>query len=174
MSRPLRIEYAEALYHLTGRGNARAPIFFHGNDRLLFLSLVGDIAHRHQWLCHAYCLMDNHYHLLIETRQPNLSKGMRQLGGIYTQKFNKEHGRAGHLFQGRYKAIIVERESYLLELCRYIVLNPVRAKMVEHPEEYQWSSYNATAGRCEQPPYLHSDWILAQFGEDISQARQRF
>ena len=174
MARPLRIEYAGAIYHLTSRGNARAPIFLSDDDRRLFLSLFSEIVVRNQWVCYGYCLMDNHYHLLIETTKPNLSVGMRQLGGIYTQKFNRQHGRVGHLFQGRYKAIIVERESYLLELCRYIVLNPVRAKIVDHPGKYRWSSYNATAGSSDQPPYLHIDWILAQFGGTIMQSRHQY
>ena len=140
MVRPLRIEYPGAVYHLTSRGNARDPIFLDDADRYLFLDLLGDLVDRYNWLCHGYCLMDNHYHLLVETIDANLSTGMRQLNGIYTQKFNRQHDRVGHLFQGRYKAIVVEKESYLLELCRYIVLNPVRAKIVNNPGKYRWSS----------------------------------
>src|SRR5258706_8306926 len=154
MSRPLRLEFPGAIYHVTSRGNARAPIFADDGDRELFLETLAHVVERFHWLCHAYCLMDNHYHLLIETPDPNLSKGMRQLNGLYTQRFDRRHGRVGHVFQGRFKAILVERDSYLLELCRYVVLNPVRAKMVKQPKQYQWSSYRATAGIDAAPPFL--------------------
>ena len=135
MARPLRIEYAGALYHLTSRGNARRPIFKDDKDRESFLNTLKRVNDRYHWLCHAYCLMNNHYHLVVETPEGNLSQGMRQLNGVYTQSYNRRHGRVGHLFQGRYKAIVVQRESYLLEVCRYVVLNPVRAKAVVRPEE---------------------------------------
>lgn len=174
MARPLRIEYPGAIYHLTARGNARKPIYLYDSDKYLFLTILGGIVDRYHWLCHGYCLMDNHYHLLIETINANLSMGMRQLGGIYTQKFNRKHDRVGHLFQGRYKAIVVERESYLLELCRYIVLNPVRAKTVNHPGKYRWSSYNATIGTISKPALLHIDWVLSQFSESRDEAQQQF
>src|SRR4030042_5793823 len=127
MARPLRIEFPGAVYHVTSRGNARQTIFIDDEDRGGFLDLLSIVVERFNWICHAYCLMGNHYHLLIETPDGNLSKGMRELNGIYTQHFNRRHGRVGHVFQGRFKAILVEKDSYLLELCRYIVLNPVRA-----------------------------------------------
>ena len=109
--------------------------------------------------------MDNHFHLLIETPDANLQVGMRQLNGVYTQQFNRAHRRVGHLFQGRYKAILVDKDSYLLELCRYIVLNPIRANMVAQPEQYAWSSYGATAGNQAAPSCLSTDWILSQFSK---------
>src|SRR5207247_381934 len=146
MARPLRLSYPGALYHVTARGNARQAIYTDDADRQMFLLVLEDVETRYHWLCHAYCLMDNHYHLLLETPQGNLSAGMRQVNGVYTQRFNRRHGRVGHIFQGRFKAILVERESYLLELCRYLVLNPVRAGIVRQPERYRWSSYRATAG----------------------------
>ena len=146
MARPLRIEFSGAIYHVTSRGNARCAIYEDDEDRRAFLSALDRVMVRFHWICHAYCLMDNHYHLLIETPEGNLSQGMRQLNGVYTQGFNRRHNRVGHLFQGRFKAIVVDRDSYLLELCRYIVLNPVRAGEVSRPEEYRWSSYRATAG----------------------------
>jgi len=118
--------------------------------------------------------MSNHYHLLIETLDGNLSTGMGQLNGVYTQKFNKRHGRVGHIFQGRFKAILVQKESYLLELCRYVVLNPVRAKLVSYPEEWKWSSYLATIGIVKKPKFLSSDWILTQFGHDLVSARRGY
>jgi REP element-mobilizing transposase RayT len=125
MARPLRIEFAGALYHITARGNARQDIYLTDDDRELFLEMLQRVNDRHQWQCHAYCLMSNHYHLLIETQTPSLSKGMKMLNGTYTQSFNRTHNRVGHVFQGRFKGILVEKDSYLLELARYIVLNPV-------------------------------------------------
>ena len=124
MSRPLRLEFAGALYHVTSRGNRREAIYDDEEDRQRFLDLLGDVCDRFRWKIFAYCLMDNHYHLFIETRKGNLSRGMRQLNGVYTQWFNRRHAKGGHVFQGRYKAILVQRESYFLELSRYVALNP--------------------------------------------------
>ncbi|HAU1322460.1 TPA: addiction module toxin RelE, partial [Legionella pneumophila] len=151
MVRPLRIEFAGGLYHITSRGNRKEAIYLSDEDRENFLSVLGDTCLKYQWLCHSYCLMTNHYHLLIETPLGNLSKGMRYLNGVYTQKFNKSHKRIGHVLQGRYKSILVEKDSYLLELSRYIVLNPVRVGMVEKADEWSWSSYLATSGRVPIP-----------------------
>jgi len=163
MARPLRIELPGAVYHITSRGNAKGEIFAEDQDREKFLDILGSVVKKHRWLCHAYCLMGNHYHLLIETPEGNLSRGMRQLNGIYTQAFNRSHKRPGHLFQGRYKAILVEKDSYLLALCRYIVLNPVAAHLVPAPNDWPWSSYLATAGLGAVPDLLATDWILSQF-----------
>lgn len=174
MTRPLRIEYAGALYHVTARGNARASIFKDDGDRKTFLATLGKVVARYNWLCHAYCLMGNHYHLLIETPESNLSRGMRQLNGIYTQAFNRRHRRVGHVLQGRFKAILVDKDSYLLELSRYIVLNPVRAKMVKQPNNYAWSSYRATAGLSSAPEFLTQDWLLGQFGWQRRNAEKRY
>ena len=131
MARPLRLEFPGAIYHVTARGNARNEIFIDDEDRRLFLDCLGEVVARFGWRCHAYCLMDNHYHLLIETPEGNLSRGMRQLNGVYTQRFNRRHGRVGHVFQGRFKAIVVDRDGYLLELCRYVVLNSMRAGVIK-------------------------------------------
>ena len=174
MARPLRLEYPGAIYHVTARGNAQGAVFIDDRDRETFLTCLSEVVVRLGWLCHAYCLMDNHYHLLIETPDGNLSQGMRQLNGVYTQRFNRRHQRVGHLFQGRYKAILVERDSYLLELCRYVVLNPVRAKMTKHIERYPWSSYPATLGMTASPGWLNTDWLLGQFGKRRSIARPRY
>lgn len=174
MARPLRIEYEGAVYHITSRGNARQDIFLDDEDRLSFLKILSDVVARYNWVCHAYCLMPNHYHLLVETPDANLSRGMRQLNGLYTQTFNRRHGRVGHLLQGRYKAILVEKESYLLELARYIVLNPVRTKLVRHPRAWRWSSYRATAGEERAPDFLTVDWILSQFHRDRDLARRKY
>lgn len=174
MARPLRIEYAGAVYHVTSRGNAQSFIFRDDRDRGNFLEILSSVIKRYKWLCHGYCLMDNHYHLLIETPEANLAKGMRQLNGIYTQAFNRIHKRVGHVFQGRYKAILVEKESYLLELCRYVVLNPVRAMIVRRPEDWKWSSYLSTAGIKGVPEYLTVDWILGQFGRNRREAQKGY
>ena len=174
MARQLRIEFPGAVYHITSRGNARGNIFEQIADKRLFISILTQVIERNNWLCHAYCLMDNHYHLLIETIDANLSVGMRQLNGVYTQSFNRIHKRVGHLFQGRYKSIHVEQETYLLELCRYIVLNPIRAGMVKSADQYTWSSYKATAGMVEQPPFLTAAWILRHFGKQRRMAQKKY
>lgn len=174
MARPLRLEFAGALYHITSRGNRRDDIYETDADRQAFISILGQVCENYNWVCHAYCLMSNHYHLLIETPDSNLSRGMRQLNGIYTQNFNRDHGRVGHVFQGRYKAILVEKESYLLELSRYIVLNPVRAGMVRSAKDWPWSSYRATVGQSSSPEFLHTDWLLAAFAKRKSTAIERY
>lgn len=174
MARPLRIEYPGGVYHITSRGNAQQPIFLSNTDKESFLNTLSFVTERFNWLCHAYCLMDNHYHLLIETPDGNLSKGMRQLNGVYTQRFNRNHRRVGHIFQGRYKAILVEKESYLLELCRYVVLNPVRAGMVDRPDKWLWSSYRATVGMKKASEFLTTGWILGQFAGNRRKAESRF
>jgi REP element-mobilizing transposase RayT len=174
MARPLRIEFSGGLYHVTARGNARGDIYANDIDRTIFLKLLAIACDRHDWYCHAYCLMSNHYHLLIDTATPSLSKGMKYINGSYTQCYNRAHKRVGHLFQGRYKAISVERESYLLELSRYIVLNPVRARMVRSAKDWRWSSYRATAGMTEKPTCLTTDWILGCFAMQKSKAQESY
>jgi putative transposase len=174
MARPLRIEYPGAIYHVTSRGNARNNIFSDDEDREIFLSILGAVVKRYNWLCHAYCLMDNHYHFIIETPDANLSLGMRQFNGIYTQKHNRRHNKPGHLFQGRFKAILVQKENYLLELCRYVVLNPIRAGAVEKPGAWRWSSYQATAGLRREPDYLSTDWILGLFSSKRAVAQKQY
>jgi len=163
MTRPLRIEFAGALYHVTSRGNAQENIYRNDEDRVIYLEVLREACDRFNWVIHAYCLMSNHYHLLVETPDGNLSKGMRHLNGVYTQRFNRRHSRVGHVFQGRYKAILVQKESYLLELARYIVLNPVRAEMVRSAKDWPWSSYRQTAGLTEVERWLTVDWILSAF-----------
>jgi putative transposase len=174
MARPLRLEFSGAVYHVTSRGNARQPIVDDDRDRSQWLTLLAHVVDRYGWLCHAYCLMDNHYHLLIETPQPNLSLGMRQLNGRYTQAYNRRHHRVGHLLQGRFTAILVEKEAHLLELCRYVVLNAVRAKLVPHPRHWAWSSYRATVGETPAPGWLTTDWILGQFGQRVGPAQEKY
>jgi len=163
MARPLRLQFPGALYHVTSRGNARRKIYLDDEDRHRFLDLLGKEVTQQGWRCYAYCLMDNHYHLLIETPEPTLVAGMRRLNGVYTQAFNRRHGRVGHLFQGRYKAIVVDKEAYLLELCRYVVLNPVRAKAITRPERWPWSSFRATLGESAGPSWLALEEVRALF-----------
>jgi len=165
MTRPLRLEFPNALYHITSRGDRRESIYDDDVDREVFLEILGNVVTDYNWLCHGYCLMDNHYHLIIETLDGNLSKGMRQLNGMFTQTTNRRHSRTGHLFQGRYKAILVDKDQYLLELARYVVLNPVRAKgMIRSIEDWPWSNYLAFIGRAEVKEWLTPDWVLSQLG----------
>lgn len=164
MARPLRIEFPGALYHVTSRGNAREAIFHDDPDRHAFLDVLADVIGACRWLCHAYCLMTNHYHVLVETPSANLSRGMQRLNGVYTQRFNRRHARVGHVLQGRFKAILVERESHMLELARYIVLNPVRAGMVSDAEDYPWSSLRAALGLAPVPAWLTLVGVRTSFG----------
>ena len=165
MARPLRLELAGGLYHVTSRGDRREDIYTDDEDREKWLEILGDVCSRFNWRCHAYCLMDNHYHIVIETAEANLSKGMRQLNGVYTQYFNNQHNRVGHVYQGRFKGILVERDSYLLELSRYVVLNPIRAHMIKNLNEWKWSSYQAMIGKVPARPWLETDWILGNFAK---------
>ncbi len=174
MARPLRLEFAGAFYHLTSRGDRREDIFLSDDDRRDWLEVLGIVCARFNWVVHAFCQMTNHYHLLLETVDGNLSRGMRQLNGVYTQRFNRRHGLVGHLFQGRYKAILVQKETYLLELARYVVLNPLRANMVKSLEEWRWSSYPCITGQQASPAWLDTDWLLGQFGPDRSKALQGY
>lgn len=163
MARPLRLEYEGALYHVTARGNARQSLYRDDTDRKRFLQLLGDEIAQQRWRCYAYCLMNNHYHLLLETPEGKLSPGMRRLNGSYTQGFNRRHRRVGHVLQGRFKSILVDKDSYLLELCRYIVLNPVRARLVTKAQDWPWSSFRATAGRASSPSWLDVPGVLRLF-----------
>jgi len=172
MARPLRIELAGGVYHVTARGDRREDIYIDEQDRHDWLALLSDVCKRFNWRCHAYCQMTNHYHLLLETADPNLAQGMRQLNGVYTQRVNRRHGWVGHLFQGRYKAILVEKDSYLLELARYVVLNPVRARMVNEAGEWPWSSYRDTISSHDHHrlEWLETDWLLGQFSSHRQKA----
>lgn len=174
MARPLRIELAGGLYHVTARGDRREDIYRDDEDRLKWLAILGEVCDRFNWRCHAYCQMSNHYHIVVETIEGNLSTGMRHLNGVYTQAFNRRHCLVGHLFQGRFKGILVEKDSYLLELARYVVLNPVRARMVSDVGDWPWSSYGAMVGQCVPPSWMETDWLLGQFGPTRPLARGRY
>ena len=165
MARPLRLEFEHALYHVTSRGDRREDIYLNDADRQAWLGVLAHVCKRFNWTVHAYCLMGNHYHLLVETPDANLSAGMRQLNGVYTQLANRAHGRVGHVFQGRFKAIVVDKDNYLVELARYVVLNPVRAGMVADAADWPWSSYQAmlTPAWLPRPEWLATDKLLAFF-----------
>ena len=171
MVRPLRIEYAGAVYHVTSRGDRREPIAKDDTDRALFLDVLGQALLRFDAQAWAYCLMGNHYHLVLHTREANLSRLMRQINGVYTQTFNRRHGLTGHLFQGRFKAILVDSDSYLLEVCRYVDLNPVRAHMVKRPGAYAWSSYRALVGMADMAPWLNPQPLYAQLAPGKNPAK---
>ena len=166
MARALRLEYPGAVYHVTSRGNEKRVIFLDDEDREQFLRLLADAVTRFGWILTAYTLMTNHFHLVIETPTPSLSRGMQWLNGTYAAWFNRKYERSGHLLGGRFHAFIVEKEAYYLELLRYVVLNPVRAKMVERPEDYRWSSYRAMAGYEPAPEWLNVTELAARFGAD--------
>lgn len=174
VSRPLRIEFAGALYHVMARGNARQAIVVDDHDRRAFLSNLARVSVRFQWRLWSYCLMDNHYHLLLETGQPTLSRGMREINGVYSQAFNRRHGRVGHLLQGRYRAALVDKNRYLMELTRYIVLNPVRAQLCESAADWKWSAYRAIMGMTTAPEGLAVDTLLGLFADNRRAARRAF
>ena len=173
MARQLRIEYPGALYHVTSRGNDKKDIFRSIKDREKFLFYLSSASERHGALFHAWCLMSNHFHLMIETPEGNLSRIMKHINGSYTTYFNVRHKRTGHLFQGRYKAILVQADTYAAELSRYIHLNPVRAKMVPSPEEYQWSSCRRYFEGTE-PSWLSTSLVLGYFGTEAEDRRRNY
>lgn len=174
MTRPLRIEFPGALYHVESRGHRNEPIYEDDTDRETFLEILAEAVERFSWRCYAYCLMTNHYHLLIETPQANLSAGMRFVNGVYTQSSNRRHRRVGHIFQGRYSAILVDPDNYLLAVARHIVLNPVRAGTVKIPGAWSWSSYRATCGDELVPDWLAADKLLQNFDSDRREAQKRY
>lgn len=174
MSRPLRITYPGAFYHITSRGNEQKAVFKNKRDRTKFLEYLESASERYSAVIHAYCMMDNHYHLLLETPSGNLPQIMRHINGAYTTYFNARRDRSGHLFQGRYKAILVDRDEYAKELSRYVHLNPVRANIVELPEEYEWSSYMFYISKKKKPEWLYTDFILGYFGRKRSSAEKEY
>ena len=174
MARPLRIQYPGAFYHITSRGNEQDEIFKNDRDREKFLSYLDSATDRYGAVIHVYCLMKNHYHLLLETPRGNLSEIMRHINGAYTTYFNFKRDRAGHLLQGRYKAILIEADEYSEQLSRYIHLNPVRVKAVIKPQDYPWSSYPNYIGEKKAPEWLKMDFILGYFGKKVSLAQKNY
>jgi putative transposase len=174
MPRPPRIQLPGGTFHVTSRGNRQQPIFVTSGDHIFFLDLVRRVAKRYAWRCLGYCLMPNHYHLILTIPTPSLSPGIQLLNGRYAQTFNQHHAMTGHLFQGRFHSLHVERHSHLLELCRYLALNPVRGGLCRSPGEWLWSSYRATVGLERPPSFLCVDEILEQFSRDEAAAVQAF
>jgi REP element-mobilizing transposase RayT len=174
MPRPPRICFPGALYHVTARGVDRMAIYRDNVDRRLFLTLLGLVVNGTGWQVYAYCLMGNHYHLLMETPEPNVSEGMQYLNGVYGQRFNRRHERTGHLLGGRFHSVLVQKHSHLLEAARYVVLNPVRAGLRRHPADWPWSSYCATAGTTPPPQFLDASRLLASLHSDPRRARPAY
>lgn len=163
MTRPLRIQYPQAIYHVMNRGQSRRPIFLQRSDYLHFLEIVEQAWRRWRFELYAYCLMGNHYHLCVRTPEAKLARIMRHINGVYTQWFNKRHGRDGPLFRGRYKAMLIEEDEYLAQVMRYIHLNPIKAKLVIKPEDYEWSSHKAYL-RPKPPDWLSTAMMGKHFG----------
>lgn len=174
MARPLRLQYLGAFYHISSRGNERKAIFRSEADRKKFISYLESAHERYHALIHCYCLLDNHYHLLLETPRGNLSQILHHINGAYTTYFNVKRKRAGHLFQGRFRAILVEKEVYGQELSRYIHLNPLRAGMVENLADYPWSSYAYYVGMKKRPSWLETRMILGYFSENEHRAHGKY
>lgn len=175
MTRPLRLEFAGALYHVTSRGIRAGVIFHDDRDRHVWLAILGTVCTRCNFVVHAFCQMTNHYHLVVETVDGDLACGMRELNGIYSRYFNRRHALVGHLYQGRYHAVLVQKESHLLELSRYVVLNPVRAGMIDSLPNWRWSSYHYyLTDSVRKPVWLETAWMLSQFGKDRTRARNAY
>lgn len=172
MARPLRLQLAGEFFHVLTRGNARQPVFLDDFDRNAFLDILQAVVVRWGFRCHAYCLMGNHYHLLLQPQEPNISGGLRQLNGVYGQAFNRRHGRVGHVFAGRFKSLLVDRDNYLLQITRYLALNPVRAGLVSTAEAWPWSHHRAMAGIAPMAPCLTCDEILKCFDAHSRTAAQ--
>lgn len=172
--RPLRVNVPNGIYHVTSRGNRRQILFVNDLDRELFLGLLATVSALRRWKCHGYCLMPNHYHLVLQTPDADLSDGMQRLNGEYAQCFNYFHGTDGHLFQGRFHALLVESDWHLAELSRYLALNPVRAGLTTTAREWRWSSYAAIAEDRPSPPFVAVESILAFFGRDLANSRRSF
>lgn len=174
MARPPRLQLAGGIYHVTSRGNRRQEIFTDDRDRLRFLVLLDQVANRVGWVGHAYCLMPNHFHLVVETPSPTLSAGLQWLNGSYAQWFNWRHRKDGHLFQGRFHSVLVETDPHLLELSRYTVQNPVRARLCASPIDWPWSSCRAMLGLAPPADFLAVRRVLGHFGTDLDRARRAF
>jgi putative transposase len=164
MARPLRPQLAGLIYHVMGRGNNKMAIYLDDLDRSRFLSILGGVTDKYEVDCWTSCLMPNHFHLILRTRKANISAAARQLNGVYAQWWNKRHGRVGHVFQGRFKGQIIEDGTYLLRACRYVMLNPVRARLCASPDQWPWGSYRALVGLTPNPSYLDTESLLHRLG----------
>ena len=174
MARPLRIQYPGAMYHIISRGNGRMTIFHNDKDWMKFIQFMERVIEKYNWICYAYCLMGNHYHMLLETPDANMVPGMKQLNQFYSQFYNWKYRRVGSVLQGRYKSWLVEREAKFLDNCRYIVNNPVEAGLIDHPSEWMWSSFRATRGIEKVPSFLETDFLLQHFSSSRKRAREMY
>lgn len=174
MPRPLRVQYPRAVYHVMNRGVRGAPLYTERAERTHFLGLLGETCRRYEWQTFAYCLMGNHYHLLVRTLEPTLCRGMQWLNGCYARWFSDRHGHKGHAFFRRFHAVLVERDTQLVDTARYVLRNPVEAGLCARPDDWPWSSCRATFGRDVPPPFLVTDWMAEEFGTDLQHARANF
>ena len=174
MSRPVRIEFPGATYHITSRSNIGRTLFLASEDRAIFLNILENVIRRFSWLLHSYVLMDDHFHLVVETPQGHLSRGMRQLNGVYTQYFNRHYRLEGPIFQGRFKSILFEKKPYLLPVCRHVLLNPVRVSAQLGLDHYHWSSYRSTIGTSENIAFLHTHDLLSALSKQVKTSRRKF
>jgi len=171
----MRVAFAGAAYLVSARGAGETPIFGSDEDRERFLGILESAADRYHLLCHAYCLMENRYFLLLETPEGTLSRAMRQLNGVYGQYVCRQRGRSGPVLNGRFQSQLVEKDAWLLELARYVVLEPARAGLVTDPAKWHWSSYRATAGEVPVPGFLAAGWLLSLIGgETVAEARRKY
>jgi putative transposase len=170
MPRPLRIQDSERLYHVMSRGVRKTPIFTDKRDRLRFLQLFAEVVSHREWQCHAYCLMTNHYHFVVRTPNADISAGMQWLNSRFARWFDWRHGFEGHVLERRFNSVFVEGDAHLLELARYIPLNPVRAGLCRHPREWRWSSYRAMVGISERPSFLRTELVLGLLSRDEARA----
>ena len=173
VARKLR-DQTEGLRHIRCRGNRKQPIFVDDFDRERFMVLFAKVSRKLGWRCVAYCLMGNHVHLVVHVPAFTISRGMQLLNGQYAQAFNRRHGYVGHLFEGRFRASRVDDDAYSLQVDRYVVLNPVRAGMVEEAVDWQWSSHRAMLGKVAPPPFLDVEWTLGQFARKLDLAREAY
>ena len=168
MARPLRVEFPGALYYISSVGNGGNPIFKDSSDGNIWLNVFDNVCNRFNWECLSYCLMSDRYHLIVRTPEANLSKGMRQLNGNYTQNYNRKHNVGGHVFQGRYKSVLVQESEYLLPLIKYITLLPQRAGFVNHPSQFKWCSSKYLYAKEDIPNWMELSWFEEEFSSDIS------
>ena len=174
MSRPVRIEFPGASYHVSSKSREEQIIFIDDDDRGVFLNVLENVISRFDWLVHSFALLDEHYDLVVEVPAANLSKGMRQLNGVYTQHFNRRHGLEGPIFRGRFKSILFEKKNYLLPLCRYVVTGPMRSGNLRNYSSYKWSSYRALAGQVKKPNYLYSTEVWSYFAKRDKDAQRKY
>jgi REP-associated tyrosine transposase len=174
MPRPLRVQLAGGTYHITAQGCAERAIFLDRSDRTSFENILDDMVRRQQWCCQSICLMTTHFHLLVTTPEADLATGMQRLNGLYAQSFNRRQGTKGHLFSERYHAEFIQSDSHLLETCRYIALNPVRAGLCRRPADWVWSSYAEALGLRSPRRFIDSASLLRLFGENLELARSRY